>query len=146
MVTTSNAHNAGSPHTATPPRLAVPKGKKSYKLDTVQSSPIHTQRQISESNIRARNSSVRISQSRGDDEEERSGESVSRIKNMLLGKGASCKVARARLPPSRQLWHMLRSMRLWLAAGLLTVIVLLWRSMGSAAGDVQRYAHAPVTG
>ncbi|KAF2690787.1 glycosyltransferase family 62 protein [Lentithecium fluviatile CBS 122367] len=68
---------------------------------------------------------------------------------MLGGKGSSWKAARARLPASRQVWHMLRNIRTWLAVGLLTVIILLYRSMGSAAGEMQRFycwgpSHSPM--
>jgi hypothetical protein len=58
---------------------------------------------------------------------------------MLVGKGYSWKAAKARLPPSRQVLHTIRNPRFLLSIGLLTAVVLLWRSVGSAAGEVQRY-------
>ncbi|KAF2745639.1 glycosyltransferase family 62 protein [Sporormia fimetaria CBS 119925] len=58
---------------------------------------------------------------------------------MLVAKGYSWKAARARLPPSRQIWHVLRSTQFLVAAIVLTVVVLSWRSMGSAAGEIQRF-------
>lgn len=58
---------------------------------------------------------------------------------MLGETGYSWKAARARLPRSRQIWHMARNARFLLGLGVFAVILLLWRSMGSAAGEVQRF-------
>ncbi|KAF2273202.1 uncharacterized protein EI97DRAFT_384144 [Westerdykella ornata] len=59
---------------------------------------------------------------------------------MLAGKGSyGWKAARARMPPSRQVWHVLRSRRGLLALGVLALMVLLWRNMGGAGRGVQRY-------
>ncbi|KAF2872553.1 Anp1-domain-containing protein [Massariosphaeria phaeospora] len=58
---------------------------------------------------------------------------------MLVGKGYSWKAAKARLPPSRQLWHILRNPRTLFAIGAATILILLWQSMGSAAGEMQRF-------
>jgi hypothetical protein len=60
---------------------------------------------------------------------------------MLVGKGYSWKAAKARLPPSRQIIHTVRNPRFLLSLGLVTAVVLLWRSMGSAAGEMQRYVR-----
>jgi hypothetical protein len=59
--------------------------------------------------------------------------------NMLAGKGYSWKAAKARLPPSRQVIHAVRNPKFLVSVGLIAAIVLLWRSMGSAAQEVQRY-------
>lgn len=59
---------------------------------------------------------------------------------MLVPKGYSWKAAKAKLPASRQLWHVLRSGRTLLAIAIFTILILLWRSMGGAAGEMQRYA------
>ncbi|PSN63889.1 hypothetical protein BS50DRAFT_637225 [Corynespora cassiicola Philippines] len=58
---------------------------------------------------------------------------------MLAGKGYSWKAASQRLPPSKQILHMARNPRFLLSFGLVTIIILLWRSMGSAAGEMQRF-------
>ncbi|OCK81809.1 glycosyltransferase family 62 protein [Lepidopterella palustris CBS 459.81] len=59
---------------------------------------------------------------------------------MLLPKGGySWKAARARLPPSRAVWHLVRNTRFLLFIGLAGIVVTLWRSMGSAAGEMQRF-------
>ncbi|KAF2117766.1 Anp1-domain-containing protein [Lophiotrema nucula] len=58
---------------------------------------------------------------------------------MLAGKGYSWKAARSRLPPTRAFWHILRNTRFLISIGLVSVIILLWRSMGSAAGEMQRF-------
>ncbi|PVI07867.1 glycosyltransferase family 62 protein [Periconia macrospinosa] len=58
---------------------------------------------------------------------------------MLVGKDASWKAARARLPPTRQLWHMLRSSRALLVLGIFALVTILWRSMGSDAAEMQRF-------
>jgi hypothetical protein len=82
--------------------------------------------------------SVRISQARGDEDEKVHTGSGSPIE-MLVGKGYSWKVAKSRLPPSRQVIHIVKNPRFLLLFGLLTAVVLLWQSFGSAAGEVQRY-------
>lgn len=110
------------------------------KLATPQSSfpPLQKQRQRSNTDsLRARSSSIRISQSRGDDEAK--GASGAPHLKMLAGKGYSWKAARARLPPSRQVLHTVRSPRFLLSLGLFTVVLLLWRSMGSATGEVHKF-------
>ncbi|KAF2848898.1 glycosyltransferase family 62 protein [Plenodomus tracheiphilus IPT5] len=58
---------------------------------------------------------------------------------MLVGKGYSWKAARARLPPSRQIVHTARNPRVLVSVAFFTAVVLLWRSMGSAAGEMQRF-------
>ncbi|KAF1964378.1 hypothetical protein BU23DRAFT_63111 [Bimuria novae-zelandiae CBS 107.79] len=58
---------------------------------------------------------------------------------MLIPKGYSWKAASARLPPSKQVWYLLRSPRTWFLLGVAAVSILLWRSMGSAAGEMQRF-------
>ncbi|ENI01034.1 glycosyltransferase family 62 protein [Bipolaris maydis ATCC 48331] len=58
---------------------------------------------------------------------------------MLAGKGYSWKAAQARLPPSRQVLHTARNPRFLLSLALLTAVILLWRSMGSATGELQRF-------
>lgn len=62
--------------------------------------------------------------------------------SMLAGKRYSWKAAKARLPPSRQVISTVRNPRFLISIGLVTAIVLLWRSMGSAAGEMQRYARS----
>lgn len=64
---------------------------------------------------------------------------------MLVGKGYSWKAARAKLPPSRQVVNALRNPKILLSVGLFTAIILLWRSMGSAAGEMQRYVGMNMT-
>ncbi|KAF2269205.1 hypothetical protein CC78DRAFT_487550 [Lojkania enalia] len=58
---------------------------------------------------------------------------------MLASKGYSWKAARSRLPPTRAFWHIARTPRFLLSIGLVSIIILLWRSMGSAAGEMQRF-------
>ncbi|KAF2809748.1 uncharacterized protein BDZ99DRAFT_388746 [Mytilinidion resinicola] len=58
---------------------------------------------------------------------------------MLVPKGYSWKAAKARLPPSRAVWHLLRNTRFLLFVGLAGITLILWRSMGSAAGEMQRF-------
>ena len=66
------------------------------------------------------------------------------LPQMVAGKGAggySWKAARARIPPYRQITHTARSPRVLVPLAIVTAIVLLWRSMGSAASEVQRYGQ-----
>lgn len=65
-----------------------------------------------------------------------------RLNTMLAGKGYSWKAAKARLPPSRQVIHTVRNPKFLLSVGLLTAMILLWRSMGEATGELQRYVVA----
>ncbi|KAF2740695.1 mannan polymeras-like protein II complex ANP1 subunit [Polyplosphaeria fusca] len=58
---------------------------------------------------------------------------------MLADKGYSWKAARSRLPPTRAFWHMLRNTRFLLSVGLVSIIILLWRSMSPVASEVQRF-------
>ncbi|KAF2127364.1 glycosyltransferase family 62 protein [Dothidotthia symphoricarpi CBS 119687] len=58
---------------------------------------------------------------------------------MLSSKGYSWKAARARLPPYRQVLHTVRNPKFLLSLGLCTAVLLLWRSMGSAAGEMQKF-------
>jgi hypothetical protein len=58
---------------------------------------------------------------------------------MLADKGYSWRAAKARLPPSRQIVTTLRSRKFLLTLAAITSVVLLWRSMGSAAGEMQKY-------
>lgn len=96
----------------------------------LDSPPLHIDRQRNGTiGIRARSASVRISQSRGDDDLSAAG--IGRLRSMLIGKGASWKAARARLHPTRHLWHTLRSGRTLLGLALLTTLVWLWQSTGS---------------
>lgn len=90
--------------------------------------------------MRARSSSIRLSQARGDEGDQDNGDKY-RL-NMLAGKGYSWKAAQARLPPSRQIIHTVRNPRFLLSIGLLTAVILIWRSMGSATGELHRYAFA----
>ncbi|KAF1849879.1 glycosyltransferase family 62 protein [Cucurbitaria berberidis CBS 394.84] len=116
------------------PALNAPK----LAITHVPSSPLHAQREVNHSNyVRARSSSVRISQSRGEGEEK---EHAGGFRfNMLVGKGYSWKAAKARLPPPRHVIHTVRSARFLLPLALITAIILLWRSMGPAAGEMQRF-------
>lgn len=83
---------------------------------------------------------MRISQSRGDDDDnDKSAAGREGLGSMLVPKSYSWKAARAKLPPSRQMWLTLRSPRTWALCGVVVVLVLLWRSMGSAAEEMQRY-------
>jgi hypothetical protein len=115
------------------------------KLDSPPSkaSTLHVQRQRQRSNtenLRERSISVRISQARAEDEDQSYGDNPSSPLDMLLGKGYWWSRTKARLPPSRQLLHMIRNPRTLLSLGLFLVFALLWRCMGSAAGEVHRYA------
>lgn len=114
------------------------------KLDSLHIPPIRKKRGGDQTHdIRARNSSVRISQSRGDEEEEKSAASTVGGATMLP-KPYSWKIASPRLPPSRHLGHILRSSKTWMLLGLLAVLGLLWTSMGSAAGEMQRYTQCAI--
>ena len=105
------------------------------------SPPIHTQRERSNTlGIRARSSSIRVSQAREDEKSGTASAGAPRF-SMLAGKGYSWKAARARLPPSRAVWNTVRNPRLLFSIGLVTAIVLLWRSMGSATKEMQRYVR-----
>lgn len=64
------------------------------------------------------------------------------LPQMVAGKGGySWKAAKARIPPYRQITHTLRSPRCLVPLAIVTAIVLLWRSMGNAASEVQRYGQ-----
>jgi hypothetical protein len=122
------------------PRTALRSGASTTTLDSPPThfSTLKVQRQRSNTdNLRERSVSVRISQARGDEEHEAHRGSGSRVK-MLIGKGYSWKSAKARLPPPRHIVNTARNPRVLLTFGLLTVIVLLWQSLGEAAGEVQR--------
>ena len=82
---------------------------------------------------------MRISQSRGDDEEGKDPGGLEPGTNMLIPKSYSWKATRARLIPTRQAWHVLRSFKTWILLAVVAVLILAWRSMGSAAGEMQRY-------
>jgi hypothetical protein len=128
----SNAHPS-SPIAPSSTKVFAPRRRSIAKLDSppLQSSTLHVQRKRDRSdtdNLRERSVSVRISQARGDEDD------------MLLGKGYSWKAARARLPPSRHLVHTLRNPRFLMSVGLVALVIILVRSLGPAAGDVQRYA------
>lgn len=102
---------------------------------------MHSQREASNSDnkyMRARSASVRLSQARGDDGDKQPVGGASKL-DMLAAKGCSWKAVRARLPPTRQVVHTVRRPRVLLGVALLTAVVLLWRSMGSAAGEMQRF-------
>ncbi|KAF2833628.1 hypothetical protein CC86DRAFT_339058 [Ophiobolus disseminans] len=58
---------------------------------------------------------------------------------MLLGKGYSWKAARARLPPPRHVVNVVRNPKVLLTFGVMALILVLWQSLGSAAGEVQRF-------
>lgn len=91
--------------------------------------------------MRARSSSIRLSQARGEDVDK---EPPARSPlTMLAGKGYSWKAAQAKLPPSRHLVHTARNPKFLLSVGLLAAVILLWRSMGSATGELQRYVIYP---
>lgn len=61
------------------------------------------------------------------------------LPQMVAGKGGySWKAAKARIPPYRQVSNTVRSPRVLVPLAIVTAIVLLWRSMGSAASEVQR--------
>ena len=58
---------------------------------------------------------------------------------MLLPKsGVSWKSAKARLPPSRAIWHFLTRTRFLLFVAIGGIIILLWRGVSGTAGDLQR--------
>lgn len=62
------------------------------------------------------------------------------LPQMVAGKGGySWKAAKARIPPYRQITQTVRNPRFLVPLAIVTAIVLLWRSMGSAASEVQRY-------
>lgn len=64
------------------------------------------------------------------------------LPQMVAGKGGySWKAAKARIPPYRQIAHTVRSPRFLVPLAIVTAIVLLWRSMGTAASEVQRYGQ-----
>jgi hypothetical protein len=58
---------------------------------------------------------------------------------MLADKTYSWRAAKARLPPSRQVLTTIRSRKFLLVLAAITSVILLWRSMGSAAGEMQKY-------
>jgi hypothetical protein len=117
-------------------------GAPTAKLDSSpppRSSTLHVQRKRSNTdNLRERSVSVRISQARGEDEDTPNGGKSSPI-SMLMAKGYSWKATKARLPQPRHVVHMLKNPRFLLSLGFFALVVLLWRSVGPAAGDVQRY-------
>jgi hypothetical protein len=127
---------APSAPSAPTPTLATPQSP---------SPPLHTQRQRRNTgDVRARSSSIRISQARGDDEADEHKPpagfaALNMLPAMVAGKGGySWKAAKARIPPYRHMAHTVRSPRFLLPLAIVTAIVLLWRSMGSAASEVQR--------
>jgi hypothetical protein len=62
------------------------------------------------------------------------------LPQMVAGKGGySWKATKARIPPYRQIAYTVRSPRFLVPLAIVTAIVLLWRSMGNAASEVQRY-------
>lgn len=59
---------------------------------------------------------------------------------MLLPKGGvNWKAAKARLPPSRAVWHFLTRTRFLLFVAVAGIIILLWRGLSDTAGEMQRY-------
>jgi len=59
---------------------------------------------------------------------------------MLLPKGGvTWKSAKARLPPSRAIWHFLTKTRFLLFVALVGLGLFLWRSLSGTAGDLQRW-------
>ncbi|KAF2142464.1 glycosyltransferase family 62 protein [Aplosporella prunicola CBS 121167] len=59
---------------------------------------------------------------------------------MLLPKGGvNWKAARARLPPSRAIWHFCTRTRFPLFVAIAGLIVLLWRGLSGTAGEMQRF-------
>ncbi|KAF4312914.1 Anp1 [Botryosphaeria dothidea] len=59
---------------------------------------------------------------------------------MLLPKGGvNWKAAKARLPPSRAVWHFLTRTRFLLFVAIAGIIVLLWRGLSDTAGEMQRF-------
>lgn len=128
---------APSAHCATTTTLASPESP---------SPPLHTQRQRRNTgDIRARSSSIRISQARGEEDEDKQPARFNPLKmlpQMVEGKGGySWKAARARMPPYRQMSQTVRSPRFLVPLAVVAAIVLLWRSMGTAASEVQRYGR-----
>lgn len=58
---------------------------------------------------------------------------------MLVPKGGiTWKSAKARLPPSRAIWHFLTKTRFFLFLAIGTVVVMLWRSLSGTAEDLQK--------
>lgn len=123
------------PHT--PPAALV---QTTSKLASPRLSPLlHLPRAIPPvDNIRARSASVRISQSRGEELDKEKG-GVYNLGSMLVG-SRSWRPAKVQLPPARQIVHAARSTRFLVFLAVVTAIVLLSRSIGSAAEDMQRYA------
>jgi hypothetical protein len=121
-------------------------GAPTAKLESPppKSSTLHVQRKRSNTdNLRERSVSVRISQARGDEDDTLHGGTSSPIE-MLLGKGYTWKSAKTRFSPSRQLVTAVRNPRFLLSFGLFTLFIVLWQSLSSAAGDVQRYVVCQV--
>ncbi|KAJ9623526.1 hypothetical protein H2203_005788 [Taxawa tesnikishii (nom. ined.)] len=59
---------------------------------------------------------------------------------MLLPKGGiTWKSAKARLPPSRAVWHFVTRTRFLLSVVIGGIIILLWRGLSGHAGDIQRF-------
>ncbi|KAF2155659.1 glycosyltransferase family 62 protein [Myriangium duriaei CBS 260.36] len=59
---------------------------------------------------------------------------------MLVPKGGiTWKSAKARLPPTRAIWHFLTKTRFLLFVAIGTAVILLWRSFSGTAGDLQRF-------
>lgn len=87
-----------------------------------------------------RSSSIRLSQAREGDEKTAAGGAASL--NMLAGKGYSWKSARAKLLPTRAFAHAIRNPRFQLSFGILVILLLIWRSMGPTASEMQRYVYA----
>ena len=57
----------------------------------------------------------------------------------MLADKSSWRAAKAQLPPSRQILTTIRSRKFLLALAAITSVILLWRSMGSAAAEMQKY-------
>lgn len=97
-----------------------------------------------------RSSSIRLSQAReGDDKTETAAGGGAPSLKMLAGKGYSWKSARAKLPPTRAFAHAIRNPRFQLSFGILVILLLIWRSMGPTASEMQRFycfgpAKAPI--
>lgn len=59
---------------------------------------------------------------------------------MLLPKGGvNWKAAKARLPPSRAVWHFLTRTRFLAFVAVAAIVILLWRGLSDTAGEMQRY-------
>jgi hypothetical protein len=59
---------------------------------------------------------------------------------MLLPKGGvNWKAARARLPPTKVVWHFITRTRFLLLLAIAVVLILSWRSLSGTAGEMQRY-------